>query len=131
MLDPLTKATCGPILGLTSISQTRGAEAGRAREATCKIAIIASISALPSRPGRHSGCTVIPGVSLAKRQVDGAEGGEENDPGSGVLVLRPLGICYKCTSSGASRYLGPASRGIPEGKDGSGGDGAVSLGIKV
>lgn len=29
-------------------------------------------------------------LGLAKRQVDGAEAGQENDPGSRVLVLPPL-----------------------------------------
>lgn len=48
-----------------------------------------------------------------------------------VLVLHPLSIRYKWISSGASRYFEQASRGLPEGKDGSGGDGAVSLGIKA
>lgn len=70
-------------------------------------------------------------LALAKRQVDGAGAGEENDPGSRVLVLHPLGICYKGISSGAGGYFEQASRGIPEGKDGSGEDGTLSLGIKA
>lgn len=70
-------------------------------------------------------------LALDKRQVDGVKGGEESDPGSGVLVLYPLGICYKCISSGASRYFQQASTGIPEGKDGSGENRTVRLGIKA
>ena len=71
LLDLFTKATCGPILELTVMSQrprTQGCteQGGQSRGATWKIAIIGPINVVPNRPGRHSGFTVIPSVSLAK-----------------------------------------------------------------
>lgn len=55
----------GPHINFTDAKYPglHGANAGRAGRATCKIAIIGSITVVPNGPGRHSGFSVIPCVS--------------------------------------------------------------------